>query len=90
MTKKISNFKNGIIAILLIAITLVISGMVLLTKGNKLFAYYSEEFTGLSNSNFQSTSGSSKPSTPTSWTLTTTNTPSNVKAGVSDLSDKNF
>lgn len=89
MTKRISNFKNSIIAILLIAITLVVSGMILITKGNKLFAYYSENFTGLSNQDFTNTTGSEKPMTPTSWNLTST-LPSNVKAGVISLDTKTF
>ena len=89
MTKKISNFKNGFIAIILIAMTLLVSGMILLTKGNKIFAYYMQDYTGLSNQNFLNTSGSDKPQTPTSWNLTKT-LPSNVKAGVISLNEKTF
>ena len=89
MTKKISNFKNGIIAIILIAMTLFVSGMILLTKGNKIFAYYMQDYTGLSNQNFLNASGSDKPQTPTSWNLTKT-LPSNVKAGVISLNEKTF
>lgn len=89
MTKKLTNFKNTLMAIVLIAMTLFVSGIILLTKGNKLFAYYIENYTGLSNQNFLTTSGSDKPSTPSSWTLTKT-LPSNVKAGVISLDDKTF
>lgn len=90
MNKQSFKLKNKIITTIFLSLIFMFSGIFLLTKTSKVYAENFVEFTGINNTKFTSTSSSKLPSSPSNWTLTVSDIPSNVKAGVISLEDSDF
>ena len=82
------NFFNRFLTLLIVAMALLCSGIMLINKDSiELFAKV-EDYTDFTNGNFTTPSGETIAN-PTGWELTNTK-PSNVKAGIIDLSTTVF